>query len=175
MEKNTVFADNLSIMKRFRFLCAALAGTFIYVLISLSGGKDGFWAKQQLQEQKRLLSSRTQEIQNITDSLELEFAALEKDPDVIAAFARKLGYIKSGEKIVKINGLVADNDFDFETGTPIKAIEPYSLPEWFCKAFALVVFALVYVLLILDDYRKGRFRRKNTVIQGIPVYDLPQV
>ena len=175
MEKNELFADILSIMKRFRFLCAALAATFIYVFISLSGGKDGFWAKRQLQEQKRLLSTRTQEIQNITDSLELEFAALEKDPDVIAAFARKLGYIKSGEKIVKINGLVTSTDFDFETGTPLRAVEPYSLPEWFCKAFALVVFAVVYILLILDDSRKGRFRKKTTVVQGIPIYDLPQV
>ena len=162
-------------MKRFRLLCAALAGTFIYVFISLSGGKDGFWARQQLQEQKRILSTRTQEIQNITDSLELEFAALEKDPDVIAAFARKLGYIKSGEKIVKINGLLTDADFDFETGTPLRAVDPYTLPEWFCKAFGLAVFAVVYVLLILDDYRKGRFRRKTTAIQGIPIYDLPQV
>lgn len=162
-------------MKRFRFLCAALAGTFIYVFISLSGGRDGFWAKQQLQEQKRILSARTQEIQNITDSLELEFAALEKDPDVIAAFARKLGYIKSGEKIVKINGLITENDFDFETGTPLKAVEPYTLPEWFCKSFALVVFIVVYVLLILDDYRKGHLTKRRTAVQGIPIYDLPQV
>ncbi|MBQ7158710.1 MAG: septum formation initiator family protein [Treponema sp.] len=162
-------------MKRFRFLCAALAGTFVYVLISLSGGRDGFWAKQQLQEQKRLLSARTQEIQNITDSLELEFKALDKDPDVIAAFARKLGYIKSGEKIVKINGLDSDTVFHFKTGIPLKATEPYTLPEWFCKGFALVVFVIVYVLLILDDYRKGRFTKKRTTVQGIPIYDLPQV
>ncbi len=162
-------------MKRLRFLCAALAGTFIYVLISLSGGRDGFWAKQQMQEQKRLLSARTQEIQNITDSLELEYTALENDPDVIAAFARKLGYIKSGEKIVKINGLDTDSDFNFKTGIPLKAVEPYTLPEWFCKAFALAVFLIVYVLLILDDYRKGHFTRKHTTVQGIPIYDLPQV
>ena len=162
-------------MKRFRLLCAALAGTFIYVFISLSGGTDGFWAKKQMQEQKRLLSARTQQIQNITDSLELEFTALEKDPDVIAAFARKLGYIRTGEKAVKINGLVTDNDFDFETGTPLKATEPYTLPEWFCKAFGVAVFAIVYALLLLDDYRKGRFRKQATVVQGIPIYDLPQV
>ncbi len=162
-------------MKKFRLLCAALAGTLIYVLISLSGGTDGFWARKQLQEQKRLLSARTQQIQNITDGLELEFTAVEKDPDVIAAFARKLGYIRDGEKAVRINGLMTDSDFDFETGTPLKAAEPYTLPEWFCKAFALAVFAVVYALLLLDDYRKGRFRRSDTLIRGIPVYDLPQV
>ncbi|MCH5288596.1 MAG: septum formation initiator family protein [Treponema sp.] len=162
-------------MRKFRLLCAGLAATCIYVIISLSGGTDGFWAKRQLQEQKRLLSARTQQIQDITDSLELEFTALEKDPDVIAAFARKLGYIRNGERAVKINGLLTDNDFDFETGTPLKATEPYTLPEWFCKAFALAVGALVYALLLLDDYRKGRLRTTTPAVQGIPVYDVPQV
>ena len=44
-------------------------------------------------------------IQKIHDELSLECTALEKDKDVIAAYARKLDYVSEGEKLVKITGL----------------------------------------------------------------------
>ncbi len=168
-------ADKEYIMKRFRFLIAVLAGTFVYVLISLAGGKNGLFAGQQLQEQKRILSAKTEQIQKIHDSLTLECNALEKDPDVIAAFARRLGFVKNGEKIVKINGLHVSDQFHFDTGIAIKAEEPYGLPEWFCKMLGLIAFGIAYFALILEDYRKGLLRRRQVTVKGIPVYDLPQV
>ena len=162
-------------MKRFRFLIAVLAGTFVYVIISLTGGKDGLFASQQLREQKRILSAKTEQIQKINDSLSLEYTALEKDPDVIAAFARRLGFVKAGEKIVKINGLHSSERYNYDTGMAIKAEEPYGLPEWFCKMLALVAFGIAYMALILEDYRKGLLRRRQVTVKGIPLYDLPQV
>ena len=169
-------APIIGYMKRLRLLSALLAGTTMYVIISLSGGRDGVLAQRQLQEQKRILSSKTAEIQRINDSLQLEFTALEKDADVIAAFARKLGYIKDGEKLVKINGLVSSTDFIFDAGRPIKAVEPFCLPEWFCKLLGVVAFALVYGIEVLYDFRRWLFERKRSVaVKGIPVYDLSQV
>lgn len=161
----------------FRVLVAALAGTVIYVLVSFTCGKDGIWADGQLREQKRILSARADEIQKINDSLSLEYTALEKDPDVIAGFARKMGYVRDGEKVVKINGLINIDEYHFETGTPVKSIEPYSLPEWFCKLAGLLMFFVTYLYLMLKDFRlKDAAVKKNKVkIKGIPVYDLPQV
>ncbi len=161
----------------FRVLVAALAGTVIYVLVSFTCGKDGIWADGQLREQKRILSARADEIQKINDSLSLEYTALEKDPDVIAGFARKMGYVRDGEKVVKINGLINIDEYHFETGTPVKSVEPYSLPEWFCKLAGLLMFFVTYLYLILKDFRvKDAAVKKNKVkIKGIPVYDLPQV
>ena len=161
----------------FRILVAALAGTAIYVLVSFTCGRDGIWADGQLREQKRILSARADEIQKINDSLSLEYTALEKDPDVIAGFARKMGYVRDGEKVVKINGLINIDEYHFETGTPIKSIEPYSLPEWFCKVSGLLMFFVTYLYLMLKDFRvKDAAVKKNKVkIKGIPVYDLPQV
>lgn len=161
----------------FRVLVAALAGTAIYVLVSFTCGKDGIWADGQLREQKRILSARADEIQKINDSLSLEYTALEKDPDVIAGFARKMGYVRDGEKVVKINGLINIDEYHFETGTPVKSIEPYSLPEWFCKLAGLLMFFVTYLYLMLKDFRvKDAAVKKNKVkIKGIPVYDLPQV
>lgn len=164
-------------IKMFRVLVAALAGTAIYVLVSFTCGKDGIWADGQLREQKRILSARADEIQKINDSLSLEYTALEKDPDVIAGFARKMGYVRDGEKVVKINGLINIDEYHFETGTPVKSVEPYSLPEWFCKLAGLLMFFVTYLYLILKEFRvKDAAVKKNKVkIKGIPVYDLPQV
>ena len=164
-------------IKMFRVLVAALAGTAIYVLVSFTCGTDGIWADGQLRGQKRILSARADEIQKINDSLSLEYTALEKDPDVIAGFARKMGYVRDGEKVVKINGLISIDEYHFETGTPIKSIEPYSLPEWFCKMSGLLMFFVTYLYLMVKDYRaKEQIGKKTKIkIKGIPVYDLPQV
>lgn len=163
-------------IKMFRGLVAALAGTAVYVFVSFTCGTDGIWAGGQLREQKRILSARADEIQKINDSLTLEYTALEKDPDVIAGFARKMGYVRDGEKVVKINGLISIDEYHFETGTPIKSIEPYSLPEWFCKVAGLLMFFVTYLYLMVKDFRPKSAVKKNKVrIKGIPVYDLPQV
>lgn len=169
-------------LKVFKFLAAALAGTIIYVLVSFTCGKDGLWADEQLREQKRILSARADEIQKINDSLSLEFTALEKDPDVIAGFARKMGYVRDGEKLVKINGLVSADEYHFETGSPVKYIEPYALPEWFCKVSGILMFFVAYLYISLKDYKnkesdedKNSKREKSDKIRGIPIYDLPQV
>lgn len=162
--------------KMFRIFAAALAGTLIYVLISFTCGKDGIWADEQLKVQKRILCARADEIQKINDSLFLEYTALEKDPDVIAGFARKMGYVRDGEKIVKINGLISVDEYHFETGTPVKFIEPLFLPEWFCKCSGFLMFVSAYLYLFLKDYRnKNRNKKSKIKLKGIPVYDLPQV
>lgn len=146
----------------FRTLAAVLAGTFVYVLVSLSFGCDGLWADGQLREQRRALSARAEDIRRITNSLELEYAALKKDPDVIAAFARKIGYVGPGEKLVKINGLVTAEPFSFDTGTVLRSSEPSSIPEWFCKFTGFLVFFVVYSYLRLEE-----IKRKVVELRGL--------
>lgn len=177
VQKFRLRSDTQSIMvKMFRILAAALAGTVMYVLVSFACGRDGVWADGQLREQKRILTARTDEIQKINDSLSLEYTALEKDPDVIAGFARKMGYVRDGEKIVKINGLVSVDEYHFETGTPIKSAEPYFLPEWFCKTAGILMFFVAYLYLLLKkDGKRNAAPAKKITIKGIPVYDLPQM
>ena len=108
-------------MKKYRVLTAALAGIFVYVLISVTGGRDGLIAERQQNEQRRILSARLESIQKINDSLQLECTALENDQEVIAGLAKKIGYVSSGDKIVIINGLYDDDIAVYEAGTPLKA------------------------------------------------------
>lgn len=170
-------------LRLFKFLSAALAGTIVYVLVSFTCGKDGLWAEDQLREQKRILSARADEIQRINESLFLEFTALEKDPDVIAGFARKMGYVRDGEKIVKIKGFVSSDDYHYETGTPVKYAEPYALPEWLCKVSGILMFFTAWLYISLRGLKskapaaekKERAKKNKIKMRGIPVYDLPQV
>lgn len=166
-------------MKQFRFLTAACAGTLFYVLISLVVGRDGFWATSQLQEQKRLVSTHTTEIQKTTTELTLESLALQNDKDVIAAYARKLGYVGEGEKLVKISGLAAKETQIFDPGTVIKYPSVKYVPEWVCKSIGLIIFGLVYIILLLSDYNKGLLvmqqRSSRSEKRGVVAYDLSKI
>lgn len=155
-------------MTKFRFLAAAISGTLFYVLTSISCGRNSVWAERQLEEQKRLLSAHTVEIEKINEELSLEKVALEKDMDVVAAYARKLSYIKDGEKLVIISGLAAAENRIYDPGT-VQLHEPSKyFPEWFCKSVGLVVFTGVYFILLMFDAGRGlvSYRARKTARRG---------
>lgn len=158
----------------YRFLVSAFAGVFIYVAIALTGGNNGYFASKQLLEQKRILSAQAVKIQGISDALQLECTALEKDPDVISAYARKLGYVRDGEKLVKITGLKSLGEKVYDTGTVVRYTESYSLPEWFCKICGILVCFAVYFMMYLNSIKNKKVTRK-TAVKEVPIYDLPQI
>ncbi len=151
-------------MIKFRLLAAVLSGTFFYVLTSISCGRNSIWAERQLEEQKRLLSSHTVEIEKINEELSLEKVALEKDMDVVAAYARKLSYLRNGEKLVIISGLASAESRIYDPGTVLFHNEVKYFPEWFCKCVGLVVFTAVYFILLMFDAGRGlvRYREQRT-------------
>lgn len=164
-------------MARCRFLAAACAGTLFYVLVAIVCGRDGLWAHGQLLEQKRLLSAHTAGIEKTHEELALEKVALQNDADVIAAYARKLGYVGQGEKLVKISGLPVRETQILDPGVVLRHIEARYVPEWFCKATGLVIFGLVYLVLLLADFNRGyihipRPKAHYGVVGGTAVYDM---
>lgn len=177
MFKLFLTADTFSVMKKLRLLTAIFAGTFVYVLVSMIVGRDGMWAFNQLSEQKMILSAHTADIEKTHEELTLEKIALQKDPDVIAAYARKLGYISEGEKLVKVKGIPAYETQIFDPGTVIQPEPVRYVSESVCKCTALVIFFLVYIVLFLYDYNRGLVdftvrKKKFTVIKGNSLYDL---
>ncbi|MCI5828868.1 MAG: septum formation initiator family protein [Treponema sp.] len=167
-------------MGKFRLLIAVFAGTLFYTLISVAGGRDGIWASNQLQEQKQALSTYTARIEKTNGELSLEKIALEKDLDVIAAYAKKLGYVSEGEKLVKLSGLAAREVHIFDPGTVMRHQEVSYIPEWICKFVSFLVFFLVYVMLLLLDIQSGNiqlpvFKRQIKNVGGIQVYDMQQI
>ena len=151
-------------MTKFRLLAAVVSGTLFYVLTSITCGRNGIWAERQLEEQKRLLSSHTVEIEKINEELGLEKVALERDMDVVAAYARKLSYLKDGEKLVIISGLASSENRIYDPGTVMLHGEVKYFPEWFCKSVGLVVFTAVYFILLMFDAGRGiiRYRERRS-------------
>lgn len=167
-------------MKRCRFIISVLVGTFVYVLISLIAGRDGLWATRQMEEQRRLLSASAASIEKTNEQLKMEKSALQNDMDVIAAYARKLGYVKEGEKLVKVSGLAQRETRIFDPGVVLKSEGVSYLPEWFCKCSGLVIFVLMYIILFLYDYNHGYIHFHNhkkyfNVVKGTPVYEIHEI
>ncbi|WP_162504969.1 FtsB family cell division protein, partial [Treponema endosymbiont of Eucomonympha sp.] len=85
-------------MSKINALAALWLGTAVYVALSVSVGRDGFAAQKQLNAQKQRMSLRAEELERTNDELNAEYNALKYDPETIAAYARKLGYVGKNEK-----------------------------------------------------------------------------
>ena len=165
-------------MNRTKYLAAIFLGTFVYVLLSVSFGQNSIHCYNQMEEQKRIISKQTSEIQNINSELSLELAALKNDRAVIASYAHKLDYVSDGEKLVKITGLKPAQTTLYDTGTVIRHDEPEFIPEKVCKIVGLGFALLFLVIFFLYDISSGNIvigKNKKPIVTGIPVYDLPQI
>ena len=167
-------------MKRINFLIALLVTTFAYAALSFFAGKNGIWCYSQLLEQKKEIARRTDQIQSINNELRLEFDALSKDKDVIAAYARRLDYVSDGEKLVKITGLKPAFTPIYDTGTALKSIPCTYLSEGLCKIIALIIGILSLIIMILINISRGDIKfgsktKEKPLVKGIPVYDVLQI
>lgn len=152
----------ISRMLKAKILISISAGTLIYVLVSFFGGQNGLWAMGQLEEQRQQISMNMAEIVKINEELTLEYMALRNDMDVVAAYARRLGYVSEGEMLVKVTGLPTYYTTMYDTGSVVRKSEVSFIPEWASKVTGLVVGFLMMILLILKDLSRGvtTFTRK---------------
>jgi cell division protein FtsB len=147
-------------MLKIKVLTAFCLGTAVYVFLSLFGGQDGVWATRQLAEQKQYINAWTNDIVNTNRELSLIYAALKQDSDIIASYARNLGYVSDAEKLVKIIGLSPRAQV-FDPGTVIKRDEIVFFPEWVCKLAGVVVGALAFAIFVLMTDSKTGFPKPH--------------
>ncbi len=127
------------------------------MLLSLSCGESGIWAEKQLELQKEKLVLHVSTIQHTNEELNIRKTALLEDDEVIASYAKNLGFISENEKIVKISGIpVRTNTLPFIGKKYLKSEIQY-IPEWICKCLGSIFFVLVYSIVLLSDLSK-----KNT-------------
>ncbi len=166
-------------MIHLKLLASALAGTVVYVAVSIFAGQNGINSYKNLENQKREISKQASDIQKINDELILEKNALSNDRDVIAAYARKLEYVKEGETLVKITGLKPFEHTLYDTGTVLKRSEITYIPDDVCKILGVVFFFMTLLLFLFIDLSNGKNpfvrKRKINVITGIPVYGGKQI
>ncbi|MCQ2573686.1 MAG: septum formation initiator family protein [Treponema sp.] len=166
-------------MIHLKLLASALAGTVVYVTVSVFAGQNGINSYKQLENQKREISKQATMIQNINEELILEKNALSNDRDVIAAFARKLDYVKEGETLVKITGLKPFEHTLYDTGTVLRRKEVSYIPDDVCKLLGVVFFFMTLLLFLFIDLSNGNnpFERKKKIkiVTGIPIYGGKQI
>ena len=165
-------------MKRAKYLFTIFSATLAYVLVSITVGQNSIRCFNQMEEQRRVISKQTDDIQNINSELQLELTALQFDKAVIAAYARKLDYVSDGEKLVKITGLKPAQTALYDTGSVLRHEEPEFLPEKYCKIIGLFFGLLTFVILFLYYINVGNIsfdKNKKPIVTGVPVYDLPQI
>lgn len=163
---------------KIRILFSLFAGTLAYTVLSFVAGNNGVLVYNKLVEQKKAIARQTEVIQNINNELNLEYSALLRDKDVIAAYARKLDYVGDGEKLVKVKGLKPAQTELYDIGTILRKKNIPFISEEACKICGLVFFGLTLVLSLLIDLNSGKisFGSKNKVlVKGIPVYDIKQM
>jgi cell division protein FtsB len=165
-------------MNRAKYLAAIFLGTFVYVLLSMTFGQNSLYCYNKMEEQKRIISRQTSDIQNINSELALELAALQNDRAVIASYAHKLDYVSEGEKLVKITGLRPAQTTLYDTGTVLRHEEPEFIPEKVCKIVGFAFALLFIIIFFLYDVSRGIIvigKNKKPIVTGIPVYDIPQI
>lgn len=158
-------------MSRIKVLVAVFLGTLAYVFVSVGFGPESFWASQQLNEQKQIISVNLQHIQQVNENLTLEQKGLKVDPDVIAAYAKKLGYIYPDEKLIRLKGISSPTDFVPETGTPITIGKINFVPEWLCKLSGIFIFGCFMTIFAMQELRK-KLQVKNA--ERFNYYENPQ-
>ncbi|MGL4981799.1 MAG: septum formation initiator family protein [Treponemataceae bacterium] len=144
-------------MLRKKFIISSFVGTLVYVFVSVFFGPTGTNASRQLEEQGRIISTNVQKLQNLNDSLSLDFLGLRSDAEVVKSYAKRLGYISSdNERLIKISGLVENRRLSPESGFAINLDSIDYLSEQNCKIIGLIFFALAFLGMSLF-MRKSNF------------------
>lgn len=150
-----------------RIIFSAFWGTLAYVFISIFGGPEGIFALQQLERNRLEINENIENLQRINTNLSYEFLGLRSDSEMVAAYARKLGYIQSeNERLIHIRGLNEKNRFSIENGIVVPGIKPTSLSENLCKIIGVTVGLLSFLLMWLF-HRKAIRVRQATIVQPL--------
>lgn len=151
-------------MNRFHLLLSVCGAVFVYVCISFFAGQEGVWVYKQLQNHKIQLNLHVKSLQERNEQLTIDFNILNNDLDVIAAYAKKMGFIADGEKLVKINGLSDNMIAIHDAGS--KSIRPQLIyiPEWLAKSIGFLFFVF-YNLICALVFLKRRYQYDSAKVR----------
>jgi cell division protein FtsB len=160
-------------MVKLKLLFALCVGTAVYVILSLIAGNDGLIATRQLELELTAMSVRSARLEALNTALQTETRALQQDPEVIAAYARRLGYAAPGEKLIKVQGRAPADTILLDPGVALARTPLTALSEWVCKLVGIIAAALTFVLLLLAGIISGAIshtRRQSPLAFGASAY-----
>lgn len=162
-------------MRKITILFSISLGTLIYVLVSLFCGQNGLWAESQLVSQKMDLCTNIAKIQKINDELVLEHTSLMKDSEVISGHARRLGFIKDGEHLLKISGIPPQTQKAYSVGKYYKRNSIQFVPEYICKILGLSVCFLSFFICFLVSLTEKNSKKQKVKINSSLVKEFTEV
>jgi cell division protein FtsB len=147
LSRNVPNSPKIQIMRALKYLISLWAGILVYSLFSLIAGAMGFSAYNQLQEEWNKQQANLNDLERLNRELEGNRDALLYDSDLIAAYARELGYGRENEQFVRIVGLSGTKKQYLSPGQVVFAIWPEYMAE---KMIRLISIATgIGILLIL--------------------------
>jgi len=151
-------------MTRMKFMISVCIGTFIYILFSITAGSNGFYAYNQLYEQKMRLTANVSSLTKVNDQLLSEYDALKNDRSIIEAYARNLGYSYDSERIIKITGIGISEHNVYDTGAVIRIEEISYIPEYICKISGLAAFCISMILMLIFSWKADMKKHPHAVL-----------
>ena len=141
-------------MKKLRFLIPLLISIMVYVGINFIWGQNGIWALKQITQQKLELNNTIEKLESLNKELEMLRIEFSVDKEAIASYAKKIGFVAEGEKIVKISGIAKDLEPVLDCGSLYHITPIDFLPEWAIKVLSLVSFIITYAFIFLRQLSK---------------------
>lgn len=133
----------------------------VYSFLSIFLGPKGFFALQQLKQQRDTLVHHVQMLSETGEHLNIKIANLASDPDTIAVHAHELGYVHQGEGLIKLlhfSGLGEQRD---NAGEVYAIQQPQSLSDTLCKSIAVFIAAIVLVFEIVIGQGYAYFKKRS--------------
>ncbi len=142
-------------MSRFQLLFSACCAVFVYVAISIFAGQNGVWAYSQLQNHKIVLAQHLTSLQEVNEQLTIDSNALKDDENVLKAYAKKMGFVSDGEKLLKISGFADTPAFVYSAGSKILRPSIVFIPDWLAKFVGILVFICINLIVSLLQLKKS--------------------
>ncbi len=134
-------------MSHLKIVLPFFVGTFVYSLFGLLAGPKGILPMRELEMERTRVRANLEALSETHDGLETALNNLSSDADTISVYAHELGYVREGERLIKLAGFSGGIDRKLVPGTVVTARIPSSLPEWICKLAGLVFGVLTYTLI----------------------------
>ena len=123
-------------------------GIAVYSLVSLLGGPSGLSAYRQLALERERQWDTMRELGVISEELENTRNGLLYDHDLIAVYARRLGYARANERFIRVVGLGVTANPHTTEGQVYFAREPKTVSDTNIKIAALVAGLAAFALFL---------------------------
>ena len=145
-------------MKAARLVLLLSVGFLLRSLSLFLWGNGGLGDYRKVEAGRVQLAANIEELKGINSGLRREVESLGSDPERVALEARRLGYFREGQRVVRFQGM-APRPISYTLGALVRVQVPRERREWLWK--------LAGTALPLAAYAAWALRRKLTAVAAL--------